>query len=263
MRKNILFFVIPALMVLALGGLATVFTKPDTQPAHFAAAEIPPPPVEAIEPAAGESTEAAIAPAPEPVEATSIAVEGTDPKFPKSIGKLDAPVTMYDFSSLTCPHCALAHHNIIPQLIRDYVDTGKLRIVFWDFPLNAPAMDASKVSRCMSSEHYFAFISLLFSSQEQWISNHPAALIQNAVLAGLPADKAKACLEDTTVEEALIEGVRNASTQFNVQATPTFVFNDGKKVIEGARQYIEFQMAIDGLIEEAKDAAAANAAPQP
>lgn len=213
---------------------------PETMPAPEAVAT---PVAEAVPANAGPVS----TPAAAPVE---VVVEGTDPKFPKAVGKLDAPVTMYDFSSLTCPHCADAHARILPLLIKDYVETGKLRIVFTDFPLNMEAMDASKVSRCMPGDKYYGFISLLFSSIEQWVTNHPQALIQNAVMAGLPEDKARACLADTNVEQAISEGVKDAYNKYQVNATPTFVLNDGKKILSGARPYLEFKMAIDGLLEE-------------
>jgi predicted DsbA family dithiol-disulfide isomerase len=109
----------------------------------------------------------------------------------------------------------------------------------------------------MPNDKYYSFISLLFSSIEQWAPKFQDSLIQYATLAGLPTDKARACLNDTDLETALIQGVRDASQQHQITATPTFSFNDGKKIIQGARPYIEFQMAIDGLIEEAKDAAKA------
>ncbi|MBU6234906.1 MAG: DsbA family protein [Alphaproteobacteria bacterium] len=287
MRNKIVFFLVPVVVLLAIGGVGAVWMKSANetegdltqaaieQPANApeanidpASGENAPAPTEAPAPVATTETPAA-APAatpaapvatatPEagPIDPATIVVEGTDPKAPRSLGSLDAPVTMYDFSSLTCPHCAHAHETVLPYLIRDYVQTGKLRIVFRDFPLNLQAMDASKVSRCMSPERYYAFITMLFSSVEQWAAHHPDQLIQNAVLAGLSPDKAKSCIADKETEDAIIAGVQEGAEKYHVEATPTFVFNDGAKVISGARPYIDFQMAIDGLLEEAKDKAA-------
>ena len=199
--------------------------------------------------------------APEPADATlakpqdiHITVDGVDPKAPRSIGKLDAPVTMIEFSSLTCPHCAHAHETVLPQLIKDYVQTGKLRIVFSDFPLNQEALDASKVSRCVPNDQYFGFLTILFSTIEQWAysNNHPAALLQDATLAGLPMDRARACLGDTALEQSIVQGVQEAVAKYHVEATPTFVLNDGKATISGARPYADFKAAIDALEPAAK-----------
>ncbi|NBX66903.1 MAG: hypothetical protein EBQ96_07910 [Proteobacteria bacterium] len=270
MQNKLPLFVIPVVILLALGGAGAWWFKSQTQSeaeADLAQAQVT---EGQIETAAGEAPMPETMPAPEaaPTEVATpvpsnagpvsvpaaapveVVVEGNDPKFPKAVGKLEAPITMYDFSSLTCPHCAHAHAEILPLLIKEYVETGKMRIVFMDFPLNQEAMDASKVARCMPNDKYYGFVSLLFSSIEQWVTNHPQALIQNAVMAGLPEDKARACLADTSVEQALSEGVKEAVNKYQVNATPTFVLNEGKKVLSGARPYIEFKMAIDGMLEE-------------
>lgn len=258
MRNKLSLFVIPVVILLALGGAGAWWLQAQNQSeadGDLAQAQVS---EGQIETAAGEegmpATEAApvtAGPVSTPASAAvEVVVEGTDPKFPKAVGKLDAPITMHDFSSLTCPHCADAHARVLPLLIKEYVETGKMRIVFSDFPLNMEAMDASKVARCMPNDKYYGFVSLLFSSIEQWVTNHPQALIQNAVMAGLPEDKARECLADTGVEQAISEGVRDAVNKYQINATPMFVLNEGKKVLSGARPYIEFKMAIDGMLEE-------------
>lgn len=271
MKTKLTLFAVPLVILLALGGAGAWWANAQggaetdgdltqlsmNDDGTQMPQDLPPP--EGIEPAAAASDEAAQTPdgpmsmpAAAPVD---VVMEGNDPKQPKTLGRADAPVTMTEYASLTCPHCAHAHATILPLLIRDYVNTGKLRIVFSDFPLNAEALAASKVSRCMPNDKYYSFVSLLFSSIEQWAPKVPDSVIQYAVLAGLPADKAKACLNDKGLEDALVQGVQKASTEHQVNATPTFIFNNGAKVIEGAQPYLKFQMTIDGLIEEQKDAA--------
>lgn len=269
MRNKSLFLIIPAVIILAIGAAGAMWyhaSGADEMEGDLAAHEVADndelPAPDDIAPATGDEAAAATeTPAAGPmstpdVKASDIhvTVQGTDPKSPKSIGSIDAPVTMIEYSSLTCPHCAHAHETVLPKLIKQYVETGKLRIVFNDFPLNQQAMDASKVSRCMGPDQYFGFLTLLFGTIEQWAysNKHPETLIQDAVMAGLPEDKAKSCLADKDTEQAIIEGVQNAVRTYNVQSTPTFILNDGAKRIEGARDFSEFQSAIDSLLPKAQ-----------
>ncbi len=263
MPRKIALFLVPVLVVLLTGAGALGMQKPpiDAEPAGDLAELNLNEPTPAAGDAAKPAAPAASAPAEsKPAEAAPAAalsdlhvvVDGGDPKAPRTLGAADAPVTIIDYSSLTCPHCADAHASVLPQLIKDYVQTGKVRIVFNDFPLNSQAMDASKVARCISNEQYFNFESLLFSTIEQWAysGRHPDALIQNAVLSGLSDEKAKACMGDKDIEQAIIEGVQQGIGKYGINATPTFVFNDGAKVLQGARPYSEFKDAIDTLLNK-------------
>lgn len=182
-----------------------------------------------------------------------VSVDASSPTAPRTMGSIDAPVTMVEYSSLTCPHCAHAHETVLPQLIKDYVQTGKLRIVFNDFPLNKEALDASKVSRCVANNQYFNFLTLLFTDIEKWAytGNHPDALITNATLTGLSAERARECLNDKAIEDALIASVQDAASTHKINSTPTFVFNDGAATIAGAKPYAEFKKTIDDLLAKA------------
>lgn len=235
---------------LSNGNLPAAGTQPTLEPTPVAADGPQSTPAQGInlqDAATAQQAEEANLAKPQDVHIT---VDGIDPKAPRSIGKLDAPVTMIEYSSLTCPHCAHAHTTILPQLIKDYVETGKLRVVFSDFPLNQQALDASKVSRCVANDQYFGFLTMLFGSIETWAyaGTHPQPLIQTATLTGLSADKARACMADAEVEAALVKGVQEAAQKYNISSTPTFVFNEGKKTIAGARPYAEFKAAIDSLL---------------
>ncbi|HEY8964729.1 MAG TPA: DsbA family protein [Alphaproteobacteria bacterium] len=222
---------------------------------------------ESLAPAAGEETtptlegapateEAAVTEGPTSTPETAAAtdihpvVDASTPEGPRSLGSIDAPITMVEYSSLTCPHCASAHAKVLPQLIKDYVDTGKVRIVFSDFPLNKEALDASKVSRCVANDQYFNFLTLLFGDIEKWAysGNHPEALITDATLTGLSADKARTCLNDKELEDSLMAAVQDAAEKKGVNSTPTFIFNDGAATIQGARPYAEFKATIDELL---------------
>ncbi len=182
----------------------------------------------------------------------NVVVTAAGPADPRVIGKADAPVTMTEFSSLTCPHCAAAHEEILPVLIKEYVEPGKLKIVMSDFPLNKQALDASKLSRCVSTDQYWGFVTLLFSNIGAWAegADYPSALIQNAQLTGLSKEKAEACLADQDIETALMLKVQEASQRFKIGSTPTFVFNDGVTTIKGTQDIGVFRKAIDDLLAQ-------------
>src|SRR5262245_42647744 len=86
-------------------------------------------------------------------------------------GRADAPVTIVEYASMTCPHCAAFNKDVVPQLTRNYIDTGKVKLVFREYPLDAAARMASAVARCFNGDEYFSFIDLLFANQMNWIKD--------------------------------------------------------------------------------------------
>lgn len=170
-----------------------------------------------------------------------------------SIGSPDAPVTLNEYSSLTCGHCANFHVVTLPEIKKNYVDTGKVRIVFHDFPLDNLAFAAAMISRCAGSARHFELFDRLYHTQENWArSEDPrSALIAIARFSGLTAEDVDQCL----TSEELTKGVQAASQAdqalYNINATPTFVINGEK--IEGAINYDDFKGVLD------KALAAANA----
>lgn len=169
----------------------------------------------------------------------------------RSLGDDNAPIVIYDFSSLTCPHCAHFHTETLPQVKKEYIDTGKARLVFADFPLNLPALQASALARCIEdNDAYFAFIDQLFRTQAQWgtTENARADLINAIKFSGLSRDDAARCIDDQTLTSGLVEKIDNARGEYSVQSTPTFVIvKDGKVVdkIEGAQPFENFKTALD------------------
>ena len=87
-----------------------------------------------------------------------------------SMGPDNAPVTMIEYSSLGCPHCAAFHRDILPKIKKEYIDTGKVRLVYRDFPLGTPALAASMIARCAGRDKFFGFIEIIYRSQDQWSS---------------------------------------------------------------------------------------------
>lgn len=167
-----------------------------------------------------------------------------------AIGAPDAPITVIEYFSLTCPHCADFHNDTFPQIKSDYIDTGKVRFIARDFPLNRPALDAAILAHCAGPERYFAFIDALFHGFEDWTraSDYRKALTQIGQLGGVSAAAFDACLKDKTLEKRVLTSMLEAQQNFDVSSTPTFVVN-GKK-IEGNMKFGAFAKVLDRLLPD-------------
>ena len=185
---------------------------------------------------------AAVAQAPKP-ETTfeSVPVTATD----KVLGRAGAPVTIVEYASFTCPHCAHFHADILPQLKKTYIDTGKARLVYRDFPLDRYALAASVVARCAARDRYFGMVDLLYREQPRWsgAKNPMAALTGLAMLAGISKKKLEACFKDEGLQKAVLQQRLTASQKFNVTSTPTLIINGAKYggdlTLEQARAVID------------------------
>ena len=173
-------------------------------------------------------------------------------------GKANAPVTMVEYASMTCPHCAAFQKDVIPKLNKDYVETGKVKVVFREYPLDGAARMASAVARCLSGDQYFSFIDLLFANQMNWIKDFDnngqltkedvlEGLTQMGRVAGLSADKVKECADDPK-NLALVDGNwMEGQTKFNVNSTPTFIINGTSH--SGEIPYDQLQKILDPLVK--------------
>lgn len=170
------------------------------------------------------------------------------------LGDKNAPVTMEEFVSLTCSHCADFYTKILPELEKTYVETGKVKLILRDFPLDGVALKAAAIARCMPEQQFYPFIKVLYTNQAQWaFTNDPdSRLIQYAKLGGLSQEKAKACLADTAMMDAIAAGRTTAAEKYKVESTPTFVLNGGVQKISGARPASEFAAAFDALLPAKK-----------
>ncbi len=156
--------------------------------------------------------------------------DATDPRLTqRSIGKPDAPVTVIEFFSLTCPHCAAFARDTLPQVEKDLVDTGKLRIVFWDFPLDKVALLAAMVARSLPADRYEPFCAALLASQARWAYargvNVTEELWKMAALAGMSRTTFDATVADKGLQDGLLKLQDQAVKDYKVDATPYFVFN--------------------------------------
>jgi len=170
------------------------------------------------------------------------------------LGNPDAPVTVEEYVSLTCSHCAEFYNAVLPELEKRYVETGKVRFILRDFPLDGVALKAAVLARCMPAEQYYPFIRMIYKNQAAWIvSKEPEkTLMQYAKLGGLPEDKAKACLADTGLQDAVVAERTNAAEKLNIEATPTFIINGGAETVKGAQNVDNFSATFDRLLAEKK-----------
>src|SRR4051812_6357934 len=179
------------------------------------------------------------------------ATEKNDPLSERVLGDPNAPITILEYSSLTCPHCANFHAVTLPQLKKDYIDTGKVKLVFRDFPFDRAALQASMLARCSNPERYFGFLDVLFKSQNKWAgASDPAqALAQTGKLAGVGDQQFKECLANEALANKLIERRLEAEQKYQVQSTPTFVImrGDTMEKVVGAQPITEFARVIDKL----------------
>lgn len=214
---------------------------------------------EDTQPAAGETPQPAPT-AETPKSAGVDLLKATDIEVPLSravngapvIGKTDAPITVTEYSSFNCPHCAHFHELTLPVVLQDYVAKGKVKIVFQDFPLNKEAMDASALGRCVPPENFLKYATAVFENIDTWMGNHPATIKQYAQMAGVPADKLDSCLTDKNNVDKIMDGMKTATeTHKDLNSTPTFYIND-KDVIRGAQDSGAFAAKFDELLKAKK-----------
>jgi protein-disulfide isomerase len=184
------------------------------------------------------------------VTVLSVPAESGEPLFADDyiLGDAEAPVTIIEYSSLTCPHCAKFHQDTLPEVKENWVDTGKARLVYRHFPLDGLALRGAMVSNCIDGERHFTFLDALFHGQKLWAqaSDPVKALSQVAALAGLNGERFDACIADESQANAILERRKHGEATYDIGSTPTFIVN-GRKV-EGALGYEAFNK----ILEEAE-----------
>lgn len=157
------------------------------------------------------------------------------------LGKAEAPITIFEFFSLTCPHCADFAENTFPKVKAEWIDTGKAKLVYRDYPLDRNALKAAVLARCAPPEQYPAFVATLFQEQDVWgVMNDPTdGLRRIARLGGMTDDQFDKCMANDALAQQIIGGEYDARQKYGVDSTPTFFIN-GKKVV-GALPYDDFE----------------------
>lgn len=168
------------------------------------------------------------------------------------VGAADAPLTLYEFSSLGCPHCADFHLDVIPRLEKEYVEYGLLRIVFVNFPLDKKAMQAAMLLQCASIDNYHGFLTRLFDKQRFWyLASDTSQLHSYAAEYGISYDEAEACLHDDALAQTIISDRQQGLKQLGMTGTPALLFSgrDGNEIIYSAANFNSLKPYINSRLE--------------
>jgi len=168
-------------------------------------------------------------------------------------GKADAPLLMIEYASMSCPHCAHFSTTVMPQIEKTYIETGKMRYILRQFPLNEPALKAAELLDCVgeqSMEKYFVFAKVLFDAQSKWAydSNFLAGLETIATVGGLSKEQFQNCITPTDREMKVLKKKKEAEESVKVPHTPYIII--GNEIYEGDRSFEATSKFIDKKLAE-------------
>ena len=174
----------------------------------------------------------------------------------KALGNVSAPVTLIEYASLSCSHCAAFHYKVLPVIQKEYIDTGKVRYIFRDFPLNGAALFASLVTHCSAQqggdEKYFKVLKSIIEQQSIWTQSGSsrASLLLIATGQGIDGKKLTACIDDDKpLEDQIIAGRKDATEQLGVKKTPAFLVNG--ELVEQMSTPADARKALDAALAKA------------
>ena len=167
------------------------------------------------------------------------------------IGDKNAPVTIIEYASMSCSHCANFHTNTLPNLKKEYIDTGKVQMVFRDYPFNYPALMGSMMMRCIPENVRYDYMNALYQLQPTWV-NREASITKKELYkimqsGGMTKKEFDACYSNLDIENEILIGVM-AAQKFNVRSTPSFIVNG--QLVEGNKNIKEFRQIIDKILSE-------------
>jgi protein-disulfide isomerase len=168
-----------------------------------------------------------------------------------ALGPTNASVTITEYASMTCPHCAAFNEAVFPKIKSGYIDSGKVRYVFREFPLDIKAAAGSMLARCIAKDDsgkYFAVVDMLFKQQNDWVmKNTTETLTRIGKQAGLSQQAVEACLKDQALLDKIAADQKFASDVLKVNSTPTFFING--EMIKGETSFEEFDKKIKSLLK--------------
>ena len=173
-----------------------------------------------------------------------------DSKIDKGIGAIgsyDAIVKIKIFSSLTCPHCANFHIKVVPKIIKKYVESGKVQLIFIDFPLDLAAFNASKLLHCVDQKKQISFLDIVYDTQSNWVNSSNIEDINNnlkkiAKNLGISPEQFDKCLIDGDISDKILNNRIEANQKYSINSTPTIVINEKK--LEGSASFKNIEKKI-------------------
>ena len=167
------------------------------------------------------------------------------------LGPDKATVKIKVFSSLTCPHCADFHIKVVPEIKREYIDAGKVQLIFIDFPLDQVAFNASKILHCLDKKKQITFLDIVYETQIKWtngssindINKNLKKIVKNLGISSAKFDK---CLIDEMISDKILNGRIDAAKKYSINSTPTIIINEKK--LEGSANFKNIKKKIEKLI---------------
>lgn len=180
--------------------------------------------------------------------AADVPPEAAKPLPEICMGKEDAPVTMIEYTSMTCPHCADFHLKVMPEIQKAYVDGGELKVIHRDYPGDGLSLKATQLALCGGPQLYPKLVTVFFQNQGRWISakNPEDELKKIACESGLTKQQATTCLQNTDLMDQIIQVRQVGQKTYNITATPTLIING--KIIPQALTFDEFKKKMDPLL---------------
>jgi len=168
-----------------------------------------------------------------------------------SLGPKDAEVKIKVLSSFTCPHCANFHFGVIPNIIEEYVEPGKVQLIFIDFPLDLAAFNASKILQCVEKKNQIAFIDEIYENQNEWTQGSTIEIINENLKKivkdlGISSNLFDKCLIDENISDKILNGRIDANKKYSVNSTPTIIINEKK--LEGSATFENIKKIIEKII---------------
>ena len=168
-----------------------------------------------------------------------------------ALGLDEAPVKIKVYSSLTCPHCANFHINVIPEIKKEYIEKGKVQLIFMDFPLDQMAFNASKLLHCVDKKKQIPYLNTIYETQNKWtvgsnlndINNNLKKIVKNLGISSKQFDK---CLVDEIISDKILNERIDASKKYSIDSTPTIIINEKK--FEGSASFKNIKKKIEKLI---------------
>ena len=167
------------------------------------------------------------------------------------LGQDKAIVKIKIFSSLTCPHCANFHIKVVPKIKKEYIDTGKVQLIFIDFPLDQAAFNASKLLHCLDQKKQIIFLDTIYENQDEWTAGSSIDKINNNLrkmvrILGISSTQFDKCLNNEVIEDKILNGRIDGDKKYSINSTPTIIINEKK--LEGSVSFKNIKKKIEKLI---------------